>query len=365
MPDLRFIGPLLVLCLLGGCAASRYVPTVRAAGFATDDPILARPMFAGATGRPLAWPDVVDATDWAEVIVIGERHNDATGHTVQLRVVETVLDRHPGAAASMEMLERDEQHIVDDYLADFIPRDEFMHRVSETKWWTTARRYLDDEIDRDAFAAGMNNLGWFDWAGFYQPIVDAAKARHGRVIAANAPWQYMRLGRRWGYAKMARDLTPAQRRWYDTPGRLPRDGYGERFIDVMTDSTDPVERDRVWNTLRSQMIWDATMAASIVEALRDGAPRVVHLVGGFHSDWEGGTVLEIRRRRPSTRVLTISLVPTDATTFDPDDRGRADIVVYTGATPDDAADVEIAPDDTDDDAPDDAEPVEDTSGDGA
>ena len=72
------------------------------------------------------------------------------------------------------------------------------------------------------------------------------------------------------------------------------------------------------------------MAASIAEARRRGAPAVVHLVGQFHCDFDGGTVQRLRSMRPRDRVLTISLRPGEGPALLEEDEGRADIVIYTG-----------------------------------
>lgn len=81
---------------------------------------------------------------------------------------------------------------------------------------------------------------------------------------------------------------------------------------------------------RAQLVWDATMARSIADALGRGRAKVVHLAGRFHSDFDGGTVQFLRRYRPGVRVLVVSLVPADAAELRPEDVGRADVVIYTG-----------------------------------
>ena len=57
---------------------------------------------------------------------------------------------------------------------------------------------------------------------------------------------------------------------------------------------------------RGQLVMDATMAASIAGARRDGAEKVVHLVGHFHCDFNGGTVQELQYRDPNARILVIT-----------------------------------------------------------
>jgi uncharacterized iron-regulated protein len=89
--------------------------------------------------------------------------------------------------------------------------------------------------------------------------------------------------------------------------------------------------EKVEAMFRAQRLWDATMADAIDRAMKNGAARVVHIVGQFHSDREGGLVQEVRRLRPEARLLVISLVPNDERSLRPEDRGRADLIIHTGA----------------------------------
>lgn len=82
--------------------------------------------------------------------------------------------------------------------------------------------------------------------------------------------------------------------------------------------------------LRSQRLWDATMADSIVRAL-DAAPwqgKVVHLVGQFHSEYDGGLISEIQKRDSMAKILTISIQKGEAYALRPEDKGKADLVIY-------------------------------------
>jgi hypothetical protein len=85
---------------------------------------------------------------------------------------------------------------------------------------------------------------------------------------------------------------------------------------------------------RSQLLWDSTMADSIARALRTPrTTKVIHLVGQFHSDFSGGTVKELRARRPIARVLTVSMQRRDGDALHERDEGRADIIIHTGRRP--------------------------------
>lgn len=64
--------------------------------------------------------------------------------------------------------------------------------------------------------------------------------------------------------------------------------------------------------LDAQTLWDATMAWSIAEHLtRIPGSKVVHTVGGFHSETGTGTPEHLVQYRPGTRFMVITMKTTD------------------------------------------------------
>jgi uncharacterized iron-regulated protein len=291
----------LLLVLPGGCAAPGAARLPRAPQ--------EMPLWDGRSGAALGWPDLMAAMESAEVVILGEQHDDGAGHGLQLALVREAATRWPGTALSMEMLERDEQPLVDDYLDGIIDAE---------------------QLARDTFSTDWGGKG--SWAGWYQPIIDAARDGGGGVVAANAPRRYVRLARLEGFERLD-ELPPARRRLVEYPQGEMDERYRQRFHDVMSGhgSAPAPDPEELEGWFRGQVVWDATMAHAIAEALRGGAARVIHLVGQFHCDFEGGTVQELRRRAPGVRVLVVSVQATDAQVLRPEDVGRADVVVYSGA----------------------------------
>ena len=309
-------------------------------------------VYRGGDGTPATWPQLMAAVADAEVIIVGEEHGDAVGHRVELAIVQDVLDRWPGSALSMEMLDRTEQAVVDDYLADFIDLETFQERTAATRWLKISRQYVDREINRTTFEKRITRLGWPEWETNYQPIIDAARSAGAPVIAANTPWLvYTSVARREGFERLD-DVTPAQRALFEVPAEIPQGKYRERFWEVMAgraegepppedddaDDADDADEDSAHTGLddetvaaifRGQLVMDATMAASIATASRAGAPKVVHLVGHFHCDFEGGLVQELRRRLPDAEILVITAMARDEPDLRDEDVDRADFVVYT------------------------------------
>jgi len=304
-------------------------------------------MYSGGDGESVDWAQIMDAVAGADVVVLGEEHDDAVGHAFQLAIVQDVLQRWPDSAVSMEMFDRTEQAVVDDYLADFIDIETFQERTANTRWLKLSRQYAARELDRKTFQKRIARLGWPDWETNYQPIVDAAKTAGAPVIAANTPWLvYMSVARRDGFDRLD-DVTTAQRTLFEVPHRVPDGEYRKRFWEVLAgraegepandDDDDDNEQgahpgfddETILGMFRGQLVMDATMAASIAEARRAGAEKVVHLVGHFHCDFEGGLVQELRYRDPDARILVITVLAEAGTELREDDLGRADFVVYT------------------------------------
>lgn len=263
-------------------------------------------MFHGEDGAPLTWTDVSAGVRWADIVIVGEQHDDANAHLVQTTLVEETMVMWPGSTLCMEMLERNEQPLVDAYMAGTLDKEEFIKQTESADW------------------AGKGS-----WVKFYQPMIDAARTNGGKVVAANAPRAFVRQARTEGYEALAA-LPPDQRAQFELPADAPPETYRQRFKAFMTENGNPPTDEELDTMLRSQRVWDATMADSIVKAYK-ALPRnakVVHVVGQFHSEYDGGLVSEIQARDGSARILTISVQKGAAYALRDEDRGKADIVMY-------------------------------------
>jgi uncharacterized iron-regulated protein len=250
-----------------------------------------------ATGGRLGWSDFMARIDEVSVVLLGEQHDHAIGHAVQFAIVEDVMDKYPGSVLALEMLERDEQFRVDDYMEGFID-SKTLASITQSKDWG----------------------GRGGWAAWYQPIIDAAKDRGGRVVAANAPRRYVRLARLEGYERI-NELPKERRAFIDYPKELSGGRYRQRFWELAAHNKDKEEGeekvdidvttidpdDPLLPTFKSMQSWDATMAQSIVNANPSIQQKVILLVGQFHVEYDGGIVQELRKRMPSAGVLVVSI----------------------------------------------------------
>lgn len=305
----RLVTLAATLAGLTACQAQRRV---------VEPPVPARqvPVFAGDASGVVAWEDLVQTCADATVVLIGETHGHPLGQELAADLFDDVLARNPRALLSMEFYERDQQVALDDYVAGI----------------TTA-----EQFDAASFRNDSNNPPG------QRHMVEAARLAHRPVVASNAPRRYARLARTEGYDRL-RNLTPEQRRLFEIPDAVPDNAYAARFRAAMSGMDSGHGDDPATSTdafLRAQLLWDTTMADSITDATRLGAP-VVHVVGRFHAEFgtePGKSALTdaiAQRLQPDQRLIIVTVMDEKAGTLRVDDVGRGHFVVYVGpAQPED------------------------------
>jgi uncharacterized iron-regulated protein len=304
--------PAFSILLLVTCAAQQVFPSAPprqapAAHYRAFD----------ARGRAVKLAEIAEALDRADVLIIGEMHNDAVGHLLEaelLRLADERVaagrERGRAVALSLEMFERDVQHVLDEYLGGLISERHFL--LSSRPW----RNYQTD----------------------YRPLVEYAKGRKLSVIAANAPARYVSRVTANG-PKSLEALSPAARAWLPPlPFAPASEAYAAKFRSFMQSeearaasphqtppasaapgSTPPHAAPppnphgagaaaAPLHLLDAQTLRDAAMAHAISEHLRrhKGA-LVVHVNGAFHSEGRLGVPEHLKAYQPQARVLVVTI----------------------------------------------------------
>jgi uncharacterized iron-regulated protein len=224
----------------------------------------------------------------ADIVFLGEQHDDPGTHRLQLAVLEGLDRRRDGPIVlALEMFERDAQTALDEYLSGARTLEEFL------------------EVSRP----------WPNNAADYQPMVDFARSRNWPVVAGNVPRRLAQVVSRRGLGAV--DTLPvADRALIAAELSCPRDTYWRRFRETMGDMSghgvqmSPAQVDSmVQRFYESQCVKDETMGEAIVHARQAHATLVVHVNGAFHSDYRLGTVERVRRRLPGARIAVVSFLP--------------------------------------------------------
>ena len=116
-------------------------------------------VFNTATGAFSDFESMAAVLAKADVVFVGEQHDDPNTHRLELAVLESLARRGRRAVVSLEMFERDAQEPLEHFLMGHTDEAEFL---KASRPWP---RYATD----------------------YKPLVDFAVSREWPVVAANVP----------------------------------------------------------------------------------------------------------------------------------------------------------------------------------
>ncbi|MFN4282114.1 MAG: ChaN family lipoprotein [Alphaproteobacteria bacterium] len=266
----------LALAALAACASA---PSEDAIRVRADGDIRAR-----ADGATLSRAQFAARLADADVVLIGERHDNAEHHRLQAWIVGEMAKRRP-VAVVFEMIDATREDALAAFLAER-PRD---------------AATLGVRLDWDA-------SGWPDWA-LYRPIADAALAQPtppARPIAAgNLP------------PATARDIARAGAKAESVDAALRdslRRAEGEDAALLAVHAADIRDGhcgmlpERLLGTFAlAQYARDETMARAIIRAAADGA-RVALIAGNGHARKDVGVPRHLARLAPDLKVLSMGLI---------------------------------------------------------
>jgi len=250
----------------------------------------------------------------ADVVFLGEQHDDPNTHRLELAVLEGLTRRRVPVVLGLEMFERDVQPVLDQYIAGKISEEQFL---GGSRPWP---RYATD----------------------YRPLVEFAKSHQIPVLASDVPRRIASEVSKSGMSVV--EGLGADRALAARDIHCPTSGaYYERFMEAMGGGHPQTVGNSNAAETRAKTDWfylaqclkDETMAESIADAWQKNYGRraaVVHVNGSFHTDYAQGTAAATVNRMGGRRVAVVSLMPVDdidAETPDADAVKLGDYLVYT------------------------------------
>ncbi len=234
--------------------------------------------------------DIAEEMNNYSVLFFGEEHNDSVGHYLENKMFEALFAKYAeNTALSMEMFDRDVQTVMNEYLGGYIREKNFN---KDARVWSN---YKD-----------------------YKPMVEFAKTNKLDVVCANSPSRYTNLAGRKGQ-KALMELSDNSKKYF---APLPYDTATGKYYEKLTGSsihdTSPSKDTSTkkappmmgmgdFNLVVAQSLWDATMAYSISEYLKNHKGKKVFQVNGrFHSDEAFAIVIQLAKYSPKSKVLIIS-----------------------------------------------------------
>ncbi len=261
------------------------------------------------TGMDLELGQFLENCERADVILLGEQHDNDSGHEFQLNVIQKLTETGRPIAISMEQFERDVQGVLDDYLAGRIDEEQFLN----------------------------SSRPWKNYEPHYRPIIEFAKANQIPVLAANIP------------GRIAKDVADGKPVALADKPFVPRETtalqnqYWENFRLVMKDHVGTGGDNALQRFYASQCLKDDAMAEAITDYLATNGHQkktVVHLCGNFHSDYGLGVGAKVLQREPlaNCTIVTMELQPIAKEADLAKVHSRAHYVFWTVKNPDQSVD---------------------------
>jgi uncharacterized iron-regulated protein len=253
-------------------------------------------------GVPTDLDEILKKISDVDVVFLGEMHDDSVAHSLQFEIFKKAFESNGekrDVMLSLEMFESDVQIVVDEYLKDLITEKHFL----------------------------SSSRPWGNYETDYRPLVEFAKEKKLKVIAANAPRRYVNMVSRLGRGSLEKLTPEAKKSLAPLPFGTSSVLYSEKFNALM-------EGHGSENILDSQTLWDSTMAFWISKNLKKKKNNlIIHLNGSFHTESRLGTVEQLLKFKPKAKILVVTMrYEDDFTNFDKSKHtGLGDFVILTDA----------------------------------
>ena len=219
-----------------------------------------------ASGRVIPLRDALERLARQQVVLLGEEHDNVQHHRWQLHTLIQLHTPQPRLALGLEAFPRRTQPAIDRWLAGELDEQAFLDAVQWRHIWN-----YDPE--------------------YYLPLLRFARMYRVPVYALNVDRKLIdRIGRE-GWNNIPADQregigdpAPASADYIEELqqifGQHMHGGHGEEQTDP--DSARLLKSQGFQRFLQSQLVWDRAMAEAARQALDDGAPLVVGIVGAGH-----------------------------------------------------------------------------------
>ena len=273
------------LTLFAGLALTACAPSgLRLAG--REAPLEAGDIYDLIQGRPVSFDDLIGRLAWARVVYLGEFHTHPTIHRRQLEIIRALWAEDPRLAVGLEVFDRPQQEILDQWTAGKLSEREFTDKV------------LEGVLDPATFKV-------------YFPLLDWARRNEIPLAALNAPRAVSRQAARVGLS----GLDDETRSMAAEEIVIGPPEYRERVARAFESHGMAQHLDRFFE---AQVIWDETMAetaARFLESPLGRDRRLVVIAGNEHIRRGWGVPDRVTRRIDAARALVLMPVSAEDETL--------------------------------------------------
>ncbi len=251
-----------------------------------------------ADGEEVSVEEMVAVMNQADVVLLGELHNNPIAHWMQVTVTKALYELDSSIVLGAEMFEADNQLILDEYLAG---------TIKEAHWTEEAKQWNNYKTD-------------------YKPLIEFAKAHQLPFIATNIPRRYASLISRAGLEGLD-ELSDLAYSWM-APIPFPFDADAPGYKEMMEMGMGHGGGMDMTKLVQAQASKDATMAHFILKGIADHEPGTfIHYQGDYHSANQGGIYWYLKSYEPSTKVISLSTTLEEHGAWNEGLSGRADYIL--------------------------------------
>ncbi|GAB6069304.1 ChaN family lipoprotein [Thiomicrorhabdus hydrogeniphila] len=234
--------------------------------------------------QPISLKQLISELKDTDIVFIGEFHGNHASALLEMQVLAGLYQQNSNLILSMEMFNRDQQEILN--------------------------QYLDDEIGEVQLI--KKAPAWSNYVASYRPLVEFAKQHFMPVVAANAAADIVRCVGREGQSYIKKLNTQELNTIAKQPfAEIPE--YENKFEQLLSKMR-KLTKERKHNSYLGQITRDNTMAESIYQAwLNNPQSKVVHVNGSFHSENHLGTVAALQRLDPNLKIKVITPIRVENT----------------------------------------------------
>lgn len=209
---------------------------------------------AGEKTIAIAQPPLLARLTGKQVVLLGERHDDADHHRWQLQVIAALHAQRPNLVIGMEMLPRRAQPVLDDWVTGQLTEAELLARTEWARVWG------------------------FD-PGLYLPILHFARINRIPVVAVNVERATVSEIASRGFAAVSVE----RREGVGTPAAAG-ERYRHRLHQVFREHDSAKNDDAGFDHfVEAQLFWDRAFAEALAAAARrPDEPLVIGIMGSGH-----------------------------------------------------------------------------------
>lgn len=218
---------------------------------------------------------LVDELNDADIVIVGELHNEAWHHNFQLKLIEELNSRKKHIAVALEMFRHENQTVLDDWLFGRITLDDFIKNYYEN--WT------------------------FPW-NLYSKIFFYAKENKIPLIGVNIPKEITQKVAEKGFFS----LTKKDYEKLPKDVRCDVDEDYKSFIQKVFDfHKNKADSKSFQNFCEAQILWDKSMAFYILDYRKRQPNRQMVLLTGFVHTLKNAVATQLKRLDGSITVKTV------------------------------------------------------------